>query len=461
MERTAVEARAQPLGEAEGAAQAFADEWWRTYVPKQHQASLYNQVEGLLKQLSGEPAPPVRLLKLSWIESWVKRVGASSSGLALPRRQQLERDHPEAFLNAEEVRGLPLPPGFASLSETSAGARIAAISHAWATPTHPDPKGEQLTRFVNQVSKQRGPCPRGRCVWLCPATDDGCLSEIEPDCPGWRSLAVRSAMLACWPLFAGCAEGCVCGCIPYRGQGCGHSVRSLPHGEFALFYDYASLPQKDDEGRRTPDEHALFQTALDKMGSWYAHSLATTFVMDVPSDSAVLPYAQRGWPTFERAVSALAKPSAGDTYTRIIEDSRGRNGRAYRTPPMHPKAFACVLASKVFTNGKSDCELVASLYADTLMGAFGHSRKLEFSHCNWGDDELHQLAQVLHFAKRVTILFIDSNPGIGKRGLDALAVPLEEGSNPFLTNVVVSQPERSELLCAVCRRRKIRCGLHI
>ena len=26
---------------------------------------------------------------------------------ALPRRQQLERDHPEAFLSAEEVRALP------------------------------------------------------------------------------------------------------------------------------------------------------------------------------------------------------------------------------------------------------------------------------------------------------------------------------------------------------------------
>ena len=35
-------------------------------------------------------------------------------------------------------------------------------------------------------------------------------------------------------------------------------------------------------------------------------------------------------------------------------------------PPLHPRAFAARLARTVFTNGKSDCELVASLYADTL-----------------------------------------------------------------------------------------------
>ena len=143
-------------------------------------------------------------------------------------------------------------------------------------------------------------------MWLCPITDAGCRVELEGDCPGWRNIAVRGAVLACWPLFAGIADGCFCGCIPLRGQGCGRSVTSLPRGELAVFYDYASLLQKDEEGQRTPDEKALFSKALEKMGSWYAHSLATTFVMDVPSDAAVLPYGERGWPTFEYQVSMLA-----------------------------------------------------------------------------------------------------------------------------------------------------------
>ena len=62
---------------------------------------------------------------------------------------------------------------------------------------------------------------------------------------------------------------------------------------------------------------------------------------------------------------------------------------------MHPRAFAALLARKTFTNGKSDCELVAALYHDTLAGALGQVGKLSFQNCGWGDEELARLVESL------------------------------------------------------------------
>ena len=87
-----------------------------------------------------------------------------------------------------------------------------------------------------------------------------------------------------------------------------------------------------------------------------------------------------------------------------------------RPPPLHPEALAAKLARKVFTNGKSDLEMVAGIYARTLDGAFGGAEKLEFANCGWGDEEVKALAKVLPLARSVTCLISAATPRSGPTG---------------------------------------------
>eukprot|EP00966_Prymnesium_polylepis_P225869 5224609-Prymnesium_polylepis.1 len=131
---------------------------------------------------------------------------------------------------------------------------------------------------------------------------------------------VGLAYIAFCPCATGFSEGCVCCCVPVAEQGCCNSPKAFPAGEATVFYDYMSLLQKDEHGQRTPAEAAAFGKALDKMGSWHGHSLTTTFAMsELPKGWGATLYADRGWTTFERAVSALVKPSVYGSWRRLVD----------------------------------------------------------------------------------------------------------------------------------------------
>ncbi len=83
--------------------------------------------------------------------------------------------------------------------------------------------------------------------------------------------------------------------------------------------------------------------------------------------------------------------SAEDRATRLV--AKAVNA-VYRPPPSDPEAFAARLATRTFTNGKSDCELVAGLHAETFAATVGCARHLDFHRAGWGDAEAAQLAQV-------------------------------------------------------------------
>ena len=112
------------------------------------------------------------------------------------------------------------------------------------------------------------------------------------------------------------------------GQRCCDTRFAFPGGEFMVFYDYASLHQKDPKGERTEDEKAAFGAALSAMGTWYAHALTTTVALDkLPAGWETTAYSDRGWPTFESAVSQLFKESGMNTWTRFVRASvRERQG---------------------------------------------------------------------------------------------------------------------------------------
>ena len=105
-----------------------------------------------------------------------------------------------------------------------------------------------------------------------------------------------------------------------------------------------------------------------------------------------------------------------------------------RPPPLHPEAFAAKLARKVFTNGKSDLEMVAGIYARTLDGAFGGAETLTFMNCGWGE-EVKALAKVLPLARarRFSISTQPQDPD----GWRALAEAIAAGGAPRLKDLSV------------------------
>ena len=325
--------------------------------------------------------------------------------------------------------------------------KIVSISHGWLTPEHPDPRGQQLVNFASIVRRETNLCA------------------------GTPSQILRKA--ACFSLSCGLGLGCCCCCFPLYGQECCHASQNFPSGEFAVFYDYCSLFQKDGKGERTPEEGEAFRSALATMGAWYAHQLTTTIILNrLPegwpqsaASASVFPpgwLKGKGWPTFERSVSTLIKPANSFSFRRIVDadDSNVMSlcDDVRRTPPLHPKTFAAIIARKIFSNG-SDCEVVANLYADTFLGTFGASKKLVFDNSSWTSDDAVSFAEILPLAFAASTIEISGNFSIGKRGFDALANAIADGSAPQLRMIAFDRTQflATRNLQAACRSR----GIHI
>ena len=478
--------RPKPAFATEATANQWATDWYQNYTPKAHDGRLYLDPGGLFEQLDpgidGSPAP-VRLLRLSWLIDRAAKLKAAPTeaarrALAIPRRQLLEQHESNAFLSSDEVKALKIDDSAQSKDDFQDGFRVAqfmaqenhpplkiiAISHGWLTPAHPDPRGEQLLAFADQVSHERRLCPGGvldslaTCLgWLFPCAKPSSRAEMKAS---WRFVAGYN--LGC-PMFVGWTEGCFCCCFPRFGQGCCRSSRAFPAGECAVFYDYGSLVQKDEAGQRSPEEVISFGRALAKMGSWYGHKLTTVFSMSLlPFGWDATPYNSRGWPTFERAVSQLITEATHDGWRMLADPAVVRLTRPgkspYRDAPEHPRSFAARLALKVFTSGKSDCELVAALYTDTLAGALGNAEKLCFIHSGWGDEEVVQFAGVMGFVRQAWSIDLLANPKIGRGGLRALAAALEDGrAAPMLLRIMIDFPNGIDAteLRAICDKRGV------
>ncbi len=331
----------RPMFQTEAEAKDWASEWWAQYSKDggaRAEAHNYFEAESIFRRLEARAEGglhPVRLLRGSWLLRRAAKLRRASSDderrrLALPRRQVLEEDHPEAFLSSAEVRALPrghtqqewftccggLPCAVAScgglgcsdvglcpeccphswrelrtttencgrglgVEEAKRPLRIVSISHGWLTPEHPDPLGQNLVTFADTVVREQ------MCVGGATAVDI------------WGSVLTGGLFGPCCPWG-----------LPLSGQDWFHNLRAFPRGEFGVFFDFASLHQKDEAGERSASERAAFGAALGTMGEWYAHKLLTTYVINsMPPGwgDAAKPYEQRGWTTFESSVSALLK----------------------------------------------------------------------------------------------------------------------------------------------------------
>lgn len=116
----------------------------------------YTDIEPILAALRSKTEgglAPVMLLRSSYIKARAALLRAATSDeerrrLALPRRQDLERDEPWAFMSADELAALPR-------NDEKCGGQLAlgASSYCWLTPEHPDPLGHQLMSLADAIER--------------------------------------------------------------------------------------------------------------------------------------------------------------------------------------------------------------------------------------------------------------------------------------------------------------------
>ena len=158
--------------------------------------------------------------------------------LRLPRRQDLERDEPEAFMSVERLKEL-------KRGREEGGSKLAAAasSYCWLTPAHPDPLGEQLVSLAEAIEKAEGlpglqnKFPSEAAIFV----DFGSLCQKDPD------------------LWVPC-----CGGPTYKPP----EARTAEEAAAADAY----------EASRTGEEREAFGVALSSMQIWYVHPLLTAFL---------------------------------------------------------------------------------------------------------------------------------------------------------------------------------------
>jgi hypothetical protein len=320
----------------------------------------FSNPESIYAELSnGQELAPVLLLRYSWLKQRAERIRACTSPEA---REQLALPRRQDLLVAE-------PDAFFTAAEVRGMERntelcanqlpVLAVSYTWETPDHPDPLGETLVLLAD---------------------------------------AIERAQL-------------------FRDQ-----QQSLPD-ELAIFWDWASLCQKGPGGaERPPPEQAAFDSALRRMQLWYAHQQTTVVMITVQrAGSEALPYHSRGWPTFERGCSMLAKPGGHCRFwPSLIVVSPSDTSTCKRLAPPTPERMRAELATKTFTN-HADHEVVLTLYRETALAVIGGAKTLDFGGLGWDDAQLAAFCEWLPQCRALEGLALSENR-ITDAGLATLAV---------------------------------------
>ena len=183
---------------------------------------------------------PVKLLSSKWIKERAAKLKAATTDderrkLRLPRRQDLERDEPEAFMSVERLKELPRKHGGVERLQA------AASSYCWLTPAHPDPLGEQLVSLAEAIEKAETEgfetFPSEAAIFV----DFGSLCQKDPE------------------MWVPC-----CGGPTYKPP----EARTAEEAAAADAY----------EASRNGEEREAFGVALSSMQIWYVHPMLTAFL---------------------------------------------------------------------------------------------------------------------------------------------------------------------------------------
>ena len=155
-------------------AKEWAAKWWQEFSATdwrggKAEGRLYQirqKLFELMKPAGDDGLAPVKLVRGSWLLKRASMLRHASTDeerakLRMPRRQELERDEPDALLSPEEAAAMPRGYNgrkdccFPSHPFERRPLKLISISHGWLTPDHPDPLGEQLVKFADVVARER------------------------------------------------------------------------------------------------------------------------------------------------------------------------------------------------------------------------------------------------------------------------------------------------------------------
>lgn len=130
----------------------------------------------------------------------------------------------------------------------------------------------------------------------------------------------------------------------------------------------------------------------------------------------------------------ICKPAGIGTWMRTVDVGQpDLKCRRYFAPLV--SEFAATLATKHFTNGKSDCDTVTELYRQTVEALIVGATGFELRGLDWKDDDMRAMCNWLPTCTELTTLDIAMNPGFSDDGWAMLAKLLDEGAMPKLRSL--------------------------
>ena len=418
---------------------------------RQH-ASIWAALEG-----DGEHVKPgdVRLLSLAWLMTLADRGGV------LPRRQNLPN---EAFIDAAHLRQIEAGArrgwdqkgfaahlqsigsggGLSSLIALVAGVfrfkrnvddllPIVAISYCWLEAAHPDREGKQLRLLCDRLKNLYG--GRG----LLGACRDYGFADMGVFID-WGSGYQKDPTL--WPVWMSVDE------IRTMSE----SLSDEELKKAAVDGVQMVSERRAYEGSRPKDQKDAFDRMLTRtMDLWYAHAAVTVVLLTQLPDE--LPagfdksrtYASRGWTTFERCSSELAKNfdlkvAKWKLVIDISDKSGVKSGGALRRLPTTPERMVDLLADCRFTNG-ADKQAVIKLYEKTARNVLGALVELDYMGSIFVNDDPWsspaRLAEALNYCVSLKRLKLHGSR-LDDEGATQLAAGLNDGALPALEIVQLS-----------------------
>lgn len=211
--------------------------------------------------------------------------------------------------------------------------------------------------------------------------------------------------------------------------------------DFGVFWDFAALPQKGPDGKRSAKEQETFTRGLGAMALLYGSRntvvLLQTAMPEVPPSLStnLRPYRERGWCLFEATVSNILKPGhcrfdLGSEAARQVLATEGSTwsefrgvATAKRDPLLHPETMRAKLEETAFTNGKEDREIVAQKYEEFFHQAVATDRLLNYNNVSngpgWQNEEIYELCKSLMSFARGERLWL-RNHNFDDKGLRAV-----------------------------------------
>jgi hypothetical protein len=367
--------------------------------------------------------PPVRLLKSSWLIERGRALAACSTrdarmALALPRRQDLERLHPEAFYTAQEVARLETRKhlGVTQLS-------VVSVSHTWKTPNHPDPEGQTLSSLVEVildaqtiVDGAHDALPSEFAVFFdwCSLCQKGTSGEPRS---ADEETSFRAALgrMQLWYAFQGTCT--ICMTQKRKNAGLPYHRRGWPTFEYRL----SMLAKPGSSKKRWP---TVLDAADGRAGN--ARRLAPL--------------------TPERMAAELA--------TRKFTNGADRDFVAELYKDTSEAVIAGAQALSYHKAGWGDDDLSVFVEWVPRMTSL---RRLALGANHISDRGLRELVEasaVEGALPRLAFLRLHDNDEITEAGTDALAAALKHGAMPELR--VISIPRVGAALVAVCKQRGIK-----